>query len=152
MGEQVIEIIRQDKYQSAAYSLKATGPPPFFYQIMTFYSREAVKLMSFTVVTAFLILLLFLRSLRGVLVPMTTALSSILWTFGAMGHWASQSIIRSLRFLFLLGCRSRSAIRFHLFNFSTAYPHESVSFVSSVGTNKEGFSAANGGQPLRSIV
>jgi hydrophobe/amphiphile efflux-3 (HAE3) family protein len=83
VGRIVLEIVNQDKYKN--FNLKATGMPVLNYEKRGYYSKEAARIFGISILITIIALILLLRAFRGVFVPLTTAISSILWIFGGMG-------------------------------------------------------------------
>jgi len=83
VGRIVAEIVNQDKYKD--FNLEATGMPVLNFEKRSYYSKEAGRVFGMSLLITFIALIILLRSFAGVLVPLITALSSILWIFGGMG-------------------------------------------------------------------
>lgn len=84
VGNKVLEILGRDEYQN--YSIKATGMPVIGVEEMRFTEAEAGKLTTISVVVAILLLIVFLRSVAGVVIPLLVTVVSVLIIFGFMGH------------------------------------------------------------------
>jgi hypothetical protein len=110
-----LEIIGQDKY--ADYSIKATGMPVLNYEKRSYYNTEAGRVFGISVLIIIVVLILLLRSFRGLLVPFITAISSILWIFGAMG-WVGVRVDSSVMIVpILLALAVSIGYSIHIFNF-----------------------------------
>ena len=115
VGKKVFDILRQEKY--APYRLRVTGAPTANYEERIFFSREANRTMILAFITAVLILLVVLRSLQGVIIPIITAISSILWVFGAMGYLNIKIDMMVMTLPIYLGLAVSIGYSIHLFNF-----------------------------------
>jgi len=83
IGEKIRNIVKQDKYSK--FSLKDTGMPAIALDKTNFFKKESARVVMLAVLAAIIVLILFLRSLRGVLVPLITTLSAIFISYGGMG-------------------------------------------------------------------
>lgn len=115
VGQKVFEILRQEKY--APYRLRVTGSPTANYEERLFFSGEANRTMFLAFITAILILLMVLRSLRGIVIPLLTAVSSIVWVFGAMGYLGIKIDTMVMTLPIYLGLAVSIGYSIHLFNF-----------------------------------
>ena len=115
VGQKVLDIIRQDKYK--AYALKATGTPVMNCEQKQFFSREANRTMVIAFCVAVAVLFVFLRTLPGIVVPIITALSSILWIFGAMGFLGIKVDNTVMTLPIYLGMAVSIGYSVHIFNF-----------------------------------
>lgn len=84
VGKKVLDILARDEYQD--YSIKATGMPIIGVEEMRFTEAEAGKLTTISVLVAILLLIVFLRSVAGVVIPLLVTVVSVLIVFGFMGH------------------------------------------------------------------
>ena len=115
VGRTVCEIVAQDKYRN--FNLMASGMPVLNYQKRNFYSQEAGRIFGISILIIMIALILFLRSLRGVVVPLFTAISSFLWVFGAMG-WLGIKIDNTVMIVpVLLTLAVSVGYSVHIFNF-----------------------------------
>lgn len=115
VGETVLDILAQAQYQP--YSLKAVGPPVVEYEARRFFAREANSLMLGALLVGAAVLALFLRSLRGIAIPMLTAISSIWWVFGAMGYLGITVDATIVTIPMFLGMAVSIGYSIHIFNF-----------------------------------
>lgn len=83
VGHTVREILAQEKYQS--FTLRATGMPILSYDKRIYMGKELGRMMPLAFLVALIILVVALRSVRGVMVPLFSAIASILWIAGANG-------------------------------------------------------------------
>ena len=101
-----IETIRE---QHPEITIDLTGHPIIQSAIMRYMTNDLLKLFPIAVVVVMIILLLVLRSLRGMIIPITVTIVSILWTFGLKGMLNSPiTIIETVIpvILISLGCAS----------------------------------------------
>lgn len=115
VGKEVIAILQQAKY--APYSIHIAGGPPVVYEEQLFFSREATRLMSLACLAAVLILFGFLRSPAGIVVPMLTGISAVLWTFGGMGCLGITIDSMVATVPIFLGLAVSIGYSIHIFNF-----------------------------------
>ena len=115
VGATVLEILRQEKYRP--YSLKAVGPPILTHESQVFFAQEANTLMVTALGVGVTMLCLFLRSFRGVVIPMITAISSICWVFGGMGHLGITVDNMLVTIPIFLGMAVSIGYSIHIFNF-----------------------------------
>jgi hydrophobe/amphiphile efflux-3 (HAE3) family protein len=83
VGRTVREILAQEKYQQ--FHLKASGMPVLNYDKRSYVGKEMGRMMPLAFLIALIILAVALRSVRGVVVPLLSALVSILWVAGLNG-------------------------------------------------------------------
>ena len=115
VGHKVLEILNQEKY--APYTLKPSGDPVSTYERKLFVAAETRRLMLLALSTAILLLLVFLRTLRGVIIPLITVISSIVWTFGAMGYLGIRVDTQVITVPVFLGMAVSIGYSIHIFNF-----------------------------------
>ena len=115
VGKKALEIIRQDKYKN--FNLKATGMPVLNHEKRSYYNKEAGRIFGLSILITIVALILLLRSVRGVSVPIITAVSSILWTFGGMG-WLGIKLDNTVMIVpVLLALAVSIGYSVHIFNF-----------------------------------
>lgn len=85
-GEAAVKVITDPRWESEAYTIKAAGRPYTEFEEKEFMGKEAGLRVLSGLAVMVLLLFLFLRSLRGVLVPVCTTAMAILLVFGIMGH------------------------------------------------------------------
>lgn len=83
-GNQLEHIITKDKYKSL--HPKGSGLPYITAMKMKWIDKEVPRVMGFATLVSILILLLVTRSFRGVIVPLITAVSSIIIVYGILGY------------------------------------------------------------------
>jgi len=83
VGRIVTEIVNQEKYQD--FNLKATGMPVLNFEKRSYYSEEAKRVFGMSLLITVIALIILTRSFAGVVVPLITAITSMLCVFGAMG-------------------------------------------------------------------
>lgn len=83
MGKEINRILHQEKYKK--YSLKETGMPVVTFDKTNYFMKEAGLIILLAIGATILVLILLLRSLRGVVVPLLTTISAIFICYGAMG-------------------------------------------------------------------
>ncbi len=115
-GEVAIDIITSPRWQSSKYTLKAVGMPYTETEEKAFMATEA----SLRVISGFIVMIVlltvFLRSLRGVLVPVFTTAAGIMVVFGTMG-WLGIGVDSMLMTLpLLLGMALSVGYSIHLVN------------------------------------
>ena len=70
----------------ASFDLLAGGMPILNADKSVWLDRESRRLFTLTLVAMAVLLAVLLRSFRGVVAPLTTALLSVVWVFGVMGY------------------------------------------------------------------
>ncbi len=115
VGRKALEIVGQDKYKK--FNLKATGMPVLFDMKMSYYSKEAGRVFGISFLITIIVLIILLRSLRGLFIPLITAISSILWVFGGMG-WLGIKVDSTVMIVpVLLALAVSIGYSIHIFNF-----------------------------------
>ncbi|WP_319559375.1 MMPL family transporter [Marispirochaeta sp.] len=115
-GEVAISVITDPRWQSDAYTIKAAGMPYTETEEKDFMAREASLRVLSGFVVMILLLAVFLRSLRGVLVPVFTTAAGIMVVFGCMG-WLKIGVDSMLMTLpLLLGMALSVGYSIHLVN------------------------------------
>lgn len=84
VGEKVLEILKRDKYKK--YNLRAVGTPVYSFEELKFAGSESAKLLGLTILVLIIFLALFYRSFKGVAIPISSAIVSIIIVFGLMGY------------------------------------------------------------------
>jgi len=121
-GEAAIKVVTDPRWKSDKWTIKAAGMPYTETEEKHFMGKEA-SLRVFSGFAVMLILLIvFLRSLRGVIVPAFTTVAGIVLVFGFMG-WFGIGINSMLMTLpLLLGMALSVGYAIHLVNaFKTAF-------------------------------
>lgn len=83
VGQELNRILNQEKYKK--YNLKETGMPVIAFDKMNYFQKECGRVVMLALLVALVVVVLFTRSLRGVMVAMATTLSAILVSYGFMG-------------------------------------------------------------------
>lgn len=83
VGEKVEQIITQKKYESL--HPRGTGMPYLNYKKAAFFDKESPRVMGLALLFAFIFLAFSTRSIRGVIVPIISAIGSVIIVFGAVG-------------------------------------------------------------------
>jgi predicted RND superfamily exporter protein len=115
VGKTVLSVIGQEKY--AELNPKAAGMPVINYQKRVYFEKESARVMGTAVFIAILILALALRSFWGVIIPLFSAISSILIVYGVTGFLGVPIDNMVLTFPFLIGFAVSIAYSIHLFSF-----------------------------------
>ncbi len=84
VGAKVLDVLNQDKFKE--YNLRAVGTPVYSFEEVRFAGLESVKLLSLTILILILFLALFFRSVKAVIIPLTSAIIPIVIIFGLMGY------------------------------------------------------------------
>ena len=114
-GESVINIISKDEYKTL--NPLAVGMPVINYQKREYFEMESSRIMGFAFLIAIIILIIALRSFWGVLIPIISAISSMIILNGVVGFIGVEVDNMVLSFPFLLGFAISIAYSIHLFSF-----------------------------------
>ncbi len=115
VGRTAIEIVGQDKYKN--FNLKATGMPVLNHEKRSYYGKEAGRIFGISILITIVVLVILLRSLRGLFIPLITAISSIIWVFGSMG-WLGIKVDNTVMIMpVLLALAVSIGYSVHIFNF-----------------------------------
>ncbi len=115
-GEAAIAIITDPKWQSDRYTLKAAGMPYTETEERDYFGQEMKKRVLSGFALMILLLVVFLRSLRGIIVPVFTSMAGIAVVFGYMG-WLAIGIDSNMVSLpVLLGMALSVGYSIHLVN------------------------------------
>lgn len=115
VGREVVKILNQDKYKP--YTLKAAGMPVSEYEEGIFFGKEAIRTIMLALLVSFIVLVLFLRSVKGVLVPIITTVSSIVVAYGVMGILGITIDQNMVAVPVYLGLAISIGYSIHIFNF-----------------------------------
>lgn len=85
VGEPAIRIINSERYQSDKYTLKPVGMPYTETEERDFFQPEMGRRMMMLFITMIALLIIMVRSLRGVLAPLLTIVVAGASVFGFMG-------------------------------------------------------------------
>lgn len=115
-GEVAIRVVTDVKWQSYKYTLKPVGMPYTETEERDFFGLEMMKRFVSAFVIMVLLLTLFIRSLRGVLVPAITTILGVVVVFGGMG-WFGIGIDQNMMLLpVILGMALSVGYSIHLIN------------------------------------
>lgn len=114
-GETVLNVINKDKYESL--NPRAVGIPVINHEKREYFATESNRVMGMAIVLAIVILIIALRSFRGVVVPVISAISSMLVVYGVVGFLGTPVDNMVLSFPFLIGFAVSIAYSIHLFSF-----------------------------------
>ncbi len=115
LGEKVLEVIGSEKFKG--FNIKATGYPVTQFEGNEFFKKETVRNILISMIVAIILLTLFLRSLRGVIFPIITTVSSLLIVYGAMGYAGVKINNLVITIPLLLGMSISIGYSVHIFNF-----------------------------------
>lgn len=116
VGEAAISIVTDPKWQSDRYTFKAAGMPYTETEERDYFGKEAMIRVLSGFGVMILLLIVFLRSARGVLVPVFTTIMGIVVVFGGMG-WLGIGIDANMMTLpILLGMALSVGYAIHLVN------------------------------------
>ena len=108
-------IVRQDKYD--VLNRTAAGLPVLISDKREFFSQETPRLMLLGLLVSVLVLSVSLRSLRGVLFPVITAVSSMIITFGIEGYFRTEFDPSMILIPAFLGLAVSIGYSIHVFSF-----------------------------------
>lgn len=116
VGEAAIPIVTDPKWESDLYTFKASGMPYSETEERDFFGKEMMTRVISGFVVMILLLIAFLRSLRGVFVPIFTTIMGIVVVFGGMG-WLGIGVDSNMMTLpILLGMGLSVGYSVHLVN------------------------------------
>lgn len=84
VGHTFNRIVNQPQY--AHLNPRTAGMPVVVVDKNDFFAKETPRLLGSSFIVTFLLLAVFLRSVRGVVIPLITALSTLVVVFGIQGH------------------------------------------------------------------
>lgn len=116
VGEVAIRIITAPEFQSKNYTLKAAGMPYTETEERDFFGPEIAKRLISAFIAMILLLILLVRSFRGVVTPLVTLTLAAVSMFGYMG-WTGIGYDQNMVMLpAMLGMALAVAYSIHLFN------------------------------------
>jgi predicted RND superfamily exporter protein len=116
VGEAAIPIVTDPKWESDLYTFKASGMPYTETEERDFFGKEAMTRVLSGFVVMIILLLAFLRSIRGVFVPVFTTIMGVIVVFGIMG-WLGIGVDANMMTLpILLGMALSVGYSIHLVN------------------------------------
>ncbi|MFV0267131.1 MAG: efflux RND transporter permease subunit [Draconibacterium sp.] len=115
-GEVAIRIITNPKWKSDKYTLKPAGTPYTETEERDFFGAEMIKRFLSAFIAMIILLVLFIRSFRGVIVPSVTTILGVIVVFGGMG-WLGIGIDQNMTMLpMILGMALSVGYSIHLIN------------------------------------
>lgn len=114
-GESVLEVINKDKYEQL--NPRAVGIPVINHEKREYFAVETNRIMGLAILLAIIILIIALRSVWGVIIPVISAISSMLVVYGVVGFLGTPVDNMVLSFPFLIGFAVSIAYSIHLFSF-----------------------------------
>ena len=117
IGRTVNEIAGQERYRML--NPKTTGLPVINVEKRAFFARETPKLLGISLVLTVFILAVSLRSLRGVVFPLVTAVSAMVMVFGVQGYMGISSDPSMIFLPVFLSLALAIGYSIHVFNFFT---------------------------------
>jgi predicted RND superfamily exporter protein len=115
VGEAVARIIADEKY--ADLNLRAVGMPYLSYEKREFFEKESGRVMGLALLMAVIVLALALRSFKGVIIPLITAVSSIIIVNGIIGFTGIAIDNMVMTFPVLIGLAVALAYSIHIYSF-----------------------------------
>lgn len=115
VGKLVLDVINQTKYDYL--NPRAVGMPIVNHEKREYFAVESSRVMGLAFVLAIIILIAALRSVWGVVVPLISAISSMLVVYGVVGFIGMPVDNMVLNFPFLIGFAVSIAYSIHLFSF-----------------------------------
>ncbi len=83
VGKKTLEILSQPEYQE--FTIQPTGWPVMVYEELIFTKNESSQLMTAAIIIAVIVLIVFMRSFRGVITPFLISSIALVIVFGMMG-------------------------------------------------------------------
>ncbi|MCG8697662.1 MAG: MMPL family transporter [Bacteroidales bacterium] len=114
-GKLVLDVINQDKYESL--NPRAVGMPIVNHEKREYFAVESSRVMGLAVLLAIIILIIALRSVWGVVIPVISAVCSMIVIYGVVGFIGKPVDNMVLNFPFLIGFAVSIAYSIHLFSF-----------------------------------
>jgi predicted RND superfamily exporter protein len=115
IGHVFKQIVDQEKYQ--ILNPKTSGMPIINYEKRMWFGRETPRLMGFALLLAIMVLIIFLRSLRGVVFPIISAISSMIIIFGIQGYMGIKIDPSMISLPMFLGFAVSVGYSIHVFTF-----------------------------------
>lgn len=116
VGEAAMKIITDPQWQSEYYTIKPAGMPYSETEERDFFGKELMTRVLSGFILMIVLLAIFLRSFRGVFVPVFTTVMGIVVVFGGMG-WLGVGVDQNMMTLpILLGMALSVGYSIHLFN------------------------------------
>ena len=115
VGEEVIKIVNQDKYKML--NPRTAGLPVLNFDKRNFFTKEMRRTMLLSLLATIIVLIIALRSFRGVLFPLITAIGSIIIVLGAQGYLGITMDPSFIMVPVYLGLAVAIGYSIHVFNF-----------------------------------
>ncbi|MCP4147505.1 MAG: MMPL family transporter, partial [bacterium] len=115
IGSALLKTINQDKYKDV--TIKATGLPVVETEALIYFTGEGMRLLGSALLIGILMLIVFQRTLRGVLLPLLTTMGSVIIMFGIMGYLGIKINERFMTIPSYLGLALSIGYSIHVFNF-----------------------------------
>ena len=115
VGGKVEHIIRSEKY--SAFDIKHVGMPRVAYSKTLYFKKEAGRVIGYALMMALVVLIVMLRTVRGVVVPLVVTISSLITTYGAMGFLGVALESSMMTVPVYLGLAISIGYSIHIFNF-----------------------------------
>lgn len=116
VGEAAIPIVTDPKWKSDLFTFKAAGLPYTETEERDFFGKEAAIRVLSGFIVMIILLAVFLRSFRGVFVPVFTTIMGIVVVFGAMGWFGVDVDANMMTLPVILGMALSVGYSIHLFN------------------------------------
>jgi hypothetical protein len=114
-GVEVETIISKEKYKEI--SPRATGMPYLTYKKQSYFGKESGKVMGLALLLAIIVLIFATKSVRGVIVPLVTSISSIAIVYGFAGYIGYKIDSGMFTMPILLSLAIAIAYNIHIFTF-----------------------------------
>ena len=115
IGRTVNEIVAQERY--GILNPKTTGLPVVDVEKREFFSRETPKLLGISLLLTVTVLAVSLRSLRGVVFPLISAVSAMVMVFGVQGYLGISNDPSMIFLPIFLSLALAIGYSIHVFNF-----------------------------------
>jgi predicted RND superfamily exporter protein len=115
VGEAVARIIADERYTDL--HPRAVGMPYLSYEKREFFERESARVMGLALLMAVIVLAIALRSIKGVIIPLVTAVSAIIIVNGIIGFSGIAIDNMVMSFPVLIGLAVALAYSIHIYSF-----------------------------------
>ena len=115
IGHVFKQITDQEKYR--ILNPKTAGMPVVNYEKRIWFGKETPRLMGLALLLAVMVLTIFLRSLRGVIFPIISAISSMIIIFGIQGYMGIKMDPSMISLPMFLGFAVSVGYAIHVFTF-----------------------------------
>ena len=114
-GKSVLQVINKEKYEPL--NPRTVGVPTINHEKRVYFAKESGRVMGMAFLLAIVILIIALRSFWGVVIPVFSAVCSILIMYGVVGFIGTPVDNMVLSFPFLIGFAVSIAYSIHVFSF-----------------------------------